>query len=126
MPYIGTSAREAIQVAIHRSATRSLPMSVPTVSRTGRTAKYPPRTQKKRQNAATTAGISWRSMAATVARIRPSGDVRDRESFESGTEGGSRAERRDHPRLTRTRSADDWSLATGMSSQTDRKDGRAV
>src|SRR5688572_823423 len=33
-------------------------------------------TQKKRQKAATTAGISCRSMAATAPRMRPSGDTR--------------------------------------------------
>ena len=40
---------------------------VPTVSRTGRTAKYPPRTQKKSRKAVTTAGTSFGSILCHAA-----------------------------------------------------------
>ncbi len=64
-------AIEAIQVTTNRSATRCLPSTVPMVSRTGRTAKYPANTQKNRQNAITTAGTSLGSMGATTDNSRP-------------------------------------------------------
>ena len=73
-PYNGTMISDAAQVTTQRSAVRSRPMMVPTVSRTGRTAKYPAMKQKNRQKAASTAGISRSSMGAILLSRRPSGE----------------------------------------------------
>src|SRR5271155_1776895 len=67
-----TTPIEAIQVTTKRFSTRSRPSSVPTVSRTGRTAKYPANTAKNRMNAAITIGISSLSIRALRRNNRAS------------------------------------------------------
>ncbi len=60
---------ENTAVTTQRSATASRPSTVPMVSRTGRTAKYPAHMKKKRQKEAMTVAVSRGStLAARLSR----------------------------------------------------------